>query len=140
MAGSFELEIATPERLLARVQATEAQIPAASGYLGILPDHAPLLSELGIGEMTYEVDGQTHHVVIHGGWVEVTPGSVRVLATVAESADEIDEARAEAAMKRAAEQLGNPELGIIDIAQALNAMKRAQARLAARRTDLRPVR
>ncbi|MBK5295421.1 MAG: ATP synthase F1 subunit epsilon [Acidobacteriia bacterium] len=133
MAESFELEIATPERLLARVQAIEAQIPAANGYLGILPDHAPLLSELGIGAMTYQVlGGQTHHLVIHGGWVEVTPGSVRVLATKAEDANEIDEARAEEAMKRAAQRLSNPELGL-DMARALNALKRAQARLAARK-------
>lgn len=133
MAETFELEIATPERLLARLQATEAQIPAANGYLGILPHHSPLLSELGIGAMTYQLPGgQTNHLVIHGGWVEVTPGAVRVLATMAEGADEIDEARAEAAMKRAAERLGNPELGL-DIARALNAMKRAQARLAARK-------
>jgi len=52
MADVFEIEIATPERLLAREKAIRAQIPAKEGYIGVLPDHAPLLSQLGIGAMT----------------------------------------------------------------------------------------
>jgi F-type H+-transporting ATPase subunit epsilon len=132
MADTFDLEIATPERLLTRVHASEAQIPAANGYLGILPGHSPLLSELGIGEMSYTAAGRTRHLAIDGGWVEVAGDRVRVLATKAENADEIDEARAEAALKRAAERLSHPDIAV-DIARALNAMKRAQSRLAARR-------
>ena len=53
MADTFDIEIATPERLLAREKAVRAQIPAKDGYIGVLPDHAPLLSELGIGALTY---------------------------------------------------------------------------------------
>jgi len=132
MAETFELEIATPERLLTRVHASEAQIPAANGYLGILPGHSPLLSELGIGEMSYTASGRLRHLAIQGGWVEVAGDRVRVLATSAENADEIDEERAEAALNRAAARLSHPEIAV-DMARALNAMKRAQARLDVRK-------
>ena len=132
MPDLFELEIATPERLLARVQASEAQIPAANGYLGILPGHSPLLAELGTGEMSYTAAGRSRHLAVGGGWVEVTGDRVRVLATTAEEADEIDEARAESALKRAAERLSRPDLGM-DVARAMNAMKRAQSRLEVRK-------
>ena len=57
MADTFEIEIATPERLLAREKAMRAQIPAKDGYIGVLPDHAALLSELGIGALTYTTPG-----------------------------------------------------------------------------------
>ncbi len=130
MAGTFELEVATPERLVIREQVTEAQIPGASGALGILPDHAPLISELGIGELTYSVDGQKHTLSVGNGWVEVLANHVRVLADRAEKANEIDVARAQKALKRAEERVSKMASGEIDVARALNAMKRAQTRLA----------
>ena len=128
MADRFLLEVATPDRLLVHEQATEAQIPAANGYLGILVDHAPLLGELGTGELTYVADGHRRSMCIVGGWVEVQPDHVRVLAGSAEKAHEIDVARAEAALKRAQDRLSNPPPEL-DVARALNAMKRAQVRL-----------
>lgn len=130
MADKFQLEIATPERLLIREQVSEVQVPAANGYLGVLPGHAPLLAELGTGELTYVADGRRSSLSIDGGWVEVLPDRVRVLATHAEKASEIDARRAEEALHRAEEHLAHPDAGI-DIARALNAMTRAQARLAA---------
>jgi len=130
MADKFQLEIATPDRLLIREQVSEAQVPAANGYLGVLPGHAPLLAELGTGELTYVADGRLSSLSIDGGWVEVLPDRVRVLATHAEKASEIDTRRAEQALHRAEEHLAHPDAGI-DIARALNAMTRAQARLAA---------
>jgi F-type H+-transporting ATPase subunit epsilon len=130
MADKFLLEIATPDRLVVREQVAEAQVPAANGYLGVLPEHAPLLAELGTGELTYSVDGRRHSLCVSGGWVEVQPDHVRVLTTTAEKASEIDPKRAEEALHRAEERLAHPDAGI-DIARALNAMKRAQARLAA---------
>jgi F-type H+-transporting ATPase subunit epsilon len=131
MADTFELEIATPERLLIRAEVREAQVPAANGYLGILPEHSPLLAELGSGELSYAMpNGMRKCLAVDGGWVEVMPGRVRVLATHAEKADEIDTARAEAALARASERLAHP-IEDLDVARALNAMKRAQARLAA---------
>ena len=130
MADKFQLEIATPERLVIREQVSEAQVPAANGYLGVLPGHAPLLAALGTGELTYVADGRRSSLSIDGGWVEVLPDRVRVLATHAEKASEIDARRAEEALHRAEEHLAHPDAGI-DIARALNAMTRAQARLAA---------
>ncbi len=130
MAETFELEVATPEKLVLRQAVSEAQIPAANGYLGVLPEHSPLLSELGIGELTYTTDGTTKSMSVSGGFVEVLPDHVRVLADKAENADEIDVARAEKSLGRAEERL-KQTAGQVDFTRALNAMKRAQARLAA---------
>lgn len=130
MADTFLLEVATPERLVIREQVAEAQIPAAEGYLGILPRHAPLLSAMGAGDLTYLIGGERHSLAVAGGWVEVLPEQTRVLADVAEKANEIDAKRAAEALKRAEERLNSTPAGI-DFARALNAMKRAKARLAA---------
>ena len=130
MADKFQLEIATPDRMVVREQVTEAQVPAANGYLGLLPGHSPLLAQLGTGELTYVAEGRRHSISISGGWVEVLPEHVRVLSTTAEKASEIDPKRAEDALHRAEERLAHPDAGV-DIARSLNAMKRAQARLAA---------
>ncbi len=83
MADTFLLEVATPERLLIREQVSEAQIPAANGYVGILPGHAALLSELGSGELSYKTDGRKRAITVEGGWLEVSNDHVRVLATTA---------------------------------------------------------
>jgi len=131
MAGLLRLEVATPERMLLKENVRQAQVPAANGYLGILPDHAPLLAELGVGTLVYELEtGQKKWMSVVGGYVEVGPDRVRVLANRAESADEIDLARAQAALKRAEERILNPAPGV-DIARALNAAERARARLEA---------
>jgi F-type H+-transporting ATPase subunit epsilon len=128
MAATFELEIATPERLFVKEQVTEAQIPAANGAIGVLPGHAPLLSELGIGELSYMVGNEKHSLAVAGGVLEVLPESVRVLTMRAERASEIDVARAKESMKRAEERLASPKESL-DVARALNALRRAQARL-----------
>ncbi len=131
MAGLLRLEVATPERMLLRENVRQAQVPAANGYLGILPEHAPLLAELGTGVLVYELEnGQKKWMSVIGGYVEVGPDRIRVLANRAESADEIDLARAQAALKRAEERILNPAPGV-DIARALNAAARARARLEA---------
>ena len=132
MADTFELELATPERLLMREQVSEAQIPGSNGYLGILPGHAPLLSELAPGYISYTSGGRKFFLAIRGGFVEVLPDKVRVLADAAERAEEIDVQRAEAALKRAQERLTEPHVEI-DVARALSAMHRAEARLEAAR-------
>ncbi len=130
MADTFELEICTPDKMLVREQVSDAQIPAANGYLGLLPGHAALLSELGTGEMAYTAEGRVRHLVIHGGFLEVLRDHARVLTDAAERADEIDEARARVSLQRAQERLEKPVEGM-DVARALNAMKRAEARLKA---------
>jgi len=130
MADSFSFEVATPERLVIREPATEAQIPAKNGYIGVLPGHAPLLSELGVGCASYVSEGRKSYFAVHGGFVEVLPDKVRVLARTVEKAEEIDVQRAEAALRKAQEQLANPHVSV-DPALALEAMFRAQARIEA---------
>jgi F-type H+-transporting ATPase subunit epsilon len=131
MAETFQLEVATPERLLIREQVTEAQIPCASGMIGVLPDHAPLLGEIGTGELSYAGPQGRRTMFVSGGWIQVLNNEVRVITERAEHASEIDAARAEAALKRARERLALPLGSGIDIARALNAASRAEARLAA---------
>lgn len=126
--NTFILEIATPERLLLREQVSEAQIPAKQGELGVRPEHAPLIAELGIGVLSYTAEGRRKALVVAGGVVEVLPDRCRVLADVAEYADEVDAKRAQEAERRAGERLTHPELGV-DVARALNALHRAQARI-----------
>ena len=131
LPDSIELEIATPERMLVREQVTEVQVPGKDGYMGILPGHAPLLSQLGIGYLSYMAGGKKRYLSVHGGFVEVLPDHVRVLADLAERAEEIDVERARRAMQRAQEQVMNPALGV-DPGAALEAMARAEARLTAK--------
>ena len=126
MPDSFELEVATPERLLVREQVTEVQVPGKNCYMGILPGHAALLSQLGSGVLDYVAGGQRRYLAVAGGFLEVLPGHVRVLADVAERAEDIDAARARVALERAQEQIGG-----YDPAVALAAMARAQSRIAA---------
>ncbi len=128
--STFTLEIATPERLLIREPVSAAQIPARQGEIGVRAEHAPLIAELGIGVLSYVAEGRHKELSVAGGVVEVLPDRVRVLADVAENADEVDVKRAEEALKRAQERLAHPELGL-DVARALNALRRAQARLRA---------
>jgi len=129
MAGTLRLEVATPERLLLKEQVKQVEVPGAGGALGILPEHAPLLTELGCGALVYTLEtGQQKCMAICGGYAEVGPDLVRVLATKAENADEIDAARAEKALQRANERLLHPTADV-DVARALNAAARAQARL-----------
>jgi len=130
MAETFEIEIATPERQIVCEQVSEAQIPGENGFLGILPGHAPLLSMLGIGVLSYVIGGRKRFLSVHGGFLEVLPDHVRVLADIAEKAEEINIERARRALQRAQVESVNPALGV-DPAAALGAMLRAQARLAA---------
>jgi F-type H+-transporting ATPase subunit epsilon len=130
MADSLELEIATPERQLVREQVTEVQIPGKEGYMGILPGHAPLLGLLGIGTLSYVVGGRKRYMSVHGGFLEVLEDHVRVLADLAERAEEIDIERARKALERSQQESMNPSLGV-EPAAALAAMLRAQARLTA---------
>jgi F-type H+-transporting ATPase subunit epsilon len=130
MPDVIELEIATPERLVVHEDVDDMQIPGKDGYLGILPGHAPLLGELGIGLLSYSRAGKRRYLSIHGGFLEVLPDHVRVLADTAERAEEIDIERARAELKRAQEESVNPSVGI-DPASAAAAILHAQARVEA---------
>ena len=128
MPDVLSLEIVTPERLVVREEVTAVEAPGANGYLGILPGHAALLSELGTGFLNFEAGGKRWYLAVHGGYIEVLDDHVRVLADGAERAEEIDIERAKADMQKAQEQVFNASLGV-DPAIALDAMARAQARL-----------
>lgn len=80
MADLLQVEIATPERLVASASADSAQIPGKEGYLGILPGHAALLSELGDGELSFTLSGAPERFKVSGGYVEIRDNHVRVLA------------------------------------------------------------
>jgi F-type H+-transporting ATPase subunit epsilon len=128
MSNTFQLEIVTPEKMVVRDQAEEMQIPGKNGYLGILPGHAPLITELAVGEISYRNGGNTHHLSVAWGFAEVLPDKVTVLAETAERADEIDVKRAQEAKQRAEERLksGNTD---VDYNRAEIALQRAETRL-----------
>jgi F-type H+-transporting ATPase subunit epsilon len=106
---SIELIIVTPERQLLRETVVEVTLPGADGCLGILPGHAPLITELGVGELTYRLKnaGEVLHLAIISGFAEVLGDRVTVLAETAERPDEIDVTRAEEAKKRAEQRLAS---------------------------------
>lgn len=109
--------------------AEEMQIPGKNGYLGILPGHAPLISELGVGEITYrKLSGAVERLACAWGFAEVLPGKLTILAETAEKADEIDVARAEKQKERAEQHLNSqdPET---DFERARVALERAEVRL-----------
>src|SRR5687767_8646479 len=99
------LEIVTPDRSLVNEQVDEVQLPGSDGYFGVLPGHTPLLATLTVGEMWYRVGQDVRYLAIAFGFVEVQPDRVTVLAQIAERAQDIDVARAEAAKKRAEERV-----------------------------------
>jgi len=101
MADAFQLEIVTPEKMVVRDAAEEMQIPGKNGYLGILPGHAPLITELAVGEISYRSRNHTYHLSVAWGFAEVLPDKVTILAETAERADEIDVKRAREAKQRA---------------------------------------
>jgi F-type H+-transporting ATPase subunit epsilon len=127
MADTLDLEVVTPERSRVHEQVSEVQVPGKDGYMGILPGHAPLLSQLGSGFLAYVVHGDRRYLAVHGGILEVLEDHVRVLTDAAERADEIDVERARAAQRRATEQVLNPG---VDPAVAREALERAQTRIA----------
>lgn len=117
------LEIATPERLVVREQVTEVLIPGRAGYFGVLPGHAPLLSELASGVLTYVAHGAPQVLAILGGFVEVLPDRVRVFADAARRREEIDAAAAKQELDRA--QAALPTAA--DAGAAMAEVERAQA-------------
>jgi F-type H+-transporting ATPase subunit epsilon len=128
MADTFQLEIVTPERLVVRDVAEEVQIPGKNGYLGILPGHAPLITELAVGEITYRLGNTAHHLACAWGFAEVLPARVTILAETAERAEDINAERARQARDRAQgelEKVETPE----QTEHALNNLRRAEVRL-----------
>jgi F-type H+-transporting ATPase subunit epsilon len=128
MADTFQLEVATPERLLVDEQVTQAEVPGENGYLGILAGHAPLMSALGAGVLSYEGGGGPHVLAIAGGFVEVSDNHVRVLADEAEAAQDIQVDKARQQLEEANRKLQEAK-DTAESEAALRAVQRAQARI-----------
>ena len=119
MAETLELEIVTPERLVVHESVDEVQIPGRSGYLGVLPGHAPLITELGVGEITFRSGGVTTRLAVAWGFAEVLSNKVTLLAETSERAEEILRSQApdtnydeaQSALKRAETRIEVAEKG-----------------------------
>jgi len=125
----LQLEIVTPDRLLLKESVDEIQVPAKGGYLGILPGHAPLISELQIGEISYRQGKSTYSLAVAWGYCEVLPERVIILAEKAEKAEEIDRHRALAAKERAEKRLNDVHNPDINFDRAAISLQRAMARI-----------
>ncbi len=128
MADTFQFEIVTPDRQVVKDVAEEMEIPGRDGYLGILPGHAPLITELGVGEITYRNANITHRFAVAWGFAEVLPGKVTILAETAERPTEIDVARAQKAKAQAEQILKTPDVNT-DYPRTLDALARAENRI-----------
>jgi F-type H+-transporting ATPase subunit epsilon len=125
---NLKLQIVSADRALVNETVDEVQIPGADGYLGILPGHTPLLTTLQVGQLWYRQGADKHYLAIAFGFAEVQPDRVTILAQIAERADDIDLARAEAAKKRAEERLSRPTVDI-DFKRARISLLKALIRL-----------
>jgi len=105
MADSLQLEMVTPYKKVLSTEVDELTVPGFTGELGILPGHTPLLTTLRVGELSYKQGGSTYHVAVNWGYLEIEEDRATVLVDTAEEADEIDLARAKAALGRAEEAL-----------------------------------
>ena len=124
----IELQVVTPERLIVSEQVDEVQVPGAEGYFGVLPGHTPFLAALAVGEMWYRKGQETFFLSIAGGFAEVLPDRVTLLATLAERAEDIDVGRAESARQRAEQRLNQP-IADVDHERARIALQKALSRL-----------
>jgi F-type H+-transporting ATPase subunit epsilon len=130
----LRLEIVSPERRVFEDDVDMVVVPGRNGQLGILPHHTRLISSLGVGELRIKKDGGEQSMLISGGFVEVRPDKVIVMADLAEHSDEIDEARAAEARKRAEAELEQAK-DPVDIARVRAALQTAlmRERIATRR-------
>jgi F-type H+-transporting ATPase subunit epsilon len=126
--ATIKLDIVSAERLVFSEDVAEVVAPGVAGQLGILPHHAPLMTMLQPGELLVRKDGEEVILAISGGFLEVRPDRVIVLADAAERAEEIDVARAEEAMRRAQARMQHPAADV-DLPRAEAAIRRALARL-----------
>ena len=131
--NKVELSIVTPERLVLSENVDQVNVPGVEGDLGILYDHAPILTTMRAGRFSYELLGEkgreTTHMIVSGGYLEVTDNRVIVLAETVEFLDEIDKDRAKASLAKAEEALSNTDLSDDEFTEAQNRLFRAIARI-----------
>ena len=126
---NFKIDIVTAERIVYSEEVNAVTAPGIEGELGILPQHAPLMTILQAGELVVRKGNEEEIMAISGGFLEVRPDHVIVLADQAERAEEIDESRAEAARKRAEERLKDRKAEGMDLFRAEASLRRAMVRL-----------
>jgi F-type H+-transporting ATPase subunit epsilon len=131
---NIELEVVTPERHVLSESVQSIEMPGKDGYLGILPGHAPLITELGVGVLTYHKGAEVRYLTVIHGYAEVLPDRVIVLAEFSERAEEIDLARVRSALDRAQAQLAKAGSADVDWQVASAALERATIRMQAAST------
>jgi F-type H+-transporting ATPase subunit epsilon len=133
VADRLSLEITTPTRLVVAETVDEVVAPGIEGYFGVLPGHAPFLTTLGVGIVTYRTGRDEHQLAVAGGFAEVRNDKVIILADTAERPEEIDRARADRARERAERRLAGRTDEEVDYARCQAALARALTRLAVAR-------
>lgn len=131
LPDSIELQVVTPERHVLQKTVKSVEIPGKEGYLGVLPGHAPLITELGIGILTYRSDTETRYLAVVDGYAEVLPDRVIVLAEVSERGEEIDVPRTRAALERARAEVTKTDAKDSEWSRSNLALQRALVRLQA---------
>ncbi len=134
LSENIELEVVTPERHVLSESVQSLEMPGKDGYLGILPGHAPLITELGIGILTYHKGAEVRYLTVIHGYAEVLPDRVIVLAELSERAEEIDLARVRSALERAQAELAKAGSPDMDWQVASAALERATIRMQAAST------
>jgi len=125
---TIELEVVTPERHVLTEKVQSLEMPGKEGYLGILPGHAPLITELGVGILTYLKGAETRYLTVINGYAEVLPDRVIILAERSERAEEIDVTRVRSALERAQGRLAKAASPEVDWQRASFALERALIR------------
>jgi F-type H+-transporting ATPase subunit epsilon len=129
MSAKISLEIVTPERSVLKDLVDSVAVPAYEGEIGVLPRHAPLLTQMKPGALRFVKDGETYLFAVSGGFAEVHPGRVDIFAETAEMAEEIDSERARLAAEEAKQTLASKTLPPDEMAKIQAALQRALVRL-----------
>lgn len=127
--STFKLSVVSPERLVLSEEVEAAQVPGKNGYLGILPGHAPMMTELDIGELSYRQGDRTGYLAVAWGYCEVLSDQVIVLAERAERAEDVDRERAQSSLERARQRLSNLQDPDTDFLRARTSLQRALIRV-----------
>jgi len=129
LPAEIDLKVVTPYRQVVHEKVVRVTVPGREGYLGILPGHAPLLTELQAGELVYALSGRAGFLALSWGFAEVLPDRVIILAQTAERPEEIDVDRAHRARQRAEDRMKKSTEAEIDLERARAALARALARI-----------
>jgi F-type H+-transporting ATPase subunit epsilon len=129
MAGKLDIQIVTGERVVFEEDGVDMVVaPGGAGVLGILPEHAPLITTLAFGELRIKKGNVEQSILVYGGFMEVADDKVLVLADSAERAEEVDVARAEEARRRAETSIAGRQ-STMELQEAQASLRRANLRL-----------